>query len=73
VETEARVKAVRELRVIDASVMPREVTGSLNAPAVMMVEKISGRSRGVRPLPPSDAPYHRAGAPSPAHRSRLLT
>jgi choline dehydrogenase len=61
VDTQARVKAVRGLRVIDASIMPAVVTGNLNAPVIMMAEKISDRLRGVRPLPPSDAPYHRAG------------
>jgi choline dehydrogenase len=65
VDAEAMVKAVRGLRVIDASIMPRVVTGNLNAPVIMMAEKISDRIRGVPPLPPSDAPYHRAGAPRP--------
>jgi choline dehydrogenase len=61
VGTEARAKAVRGLRVIDASIMPRVVTDNPNAPVIMMAEKLSDRLRGVRPLPPSDAPYHRAG------------
>ena len=62
--TEARVKAVRGLQVIDASIMPAVVTGNLNAPVIMMAEKISDRIRGVRPLPPSDAPYYRANPAS---------
>jgi hypothetical protein len=41
-----------------ASIMPRVVTGNLNAPILMMAEKISDRIRGRQPLPPSDAPYH---------------
>jgi len=69
VDTEARVKAVRGLRVIDASIMPAVVTGNLNAPVIMMAEKISDRLRGVRPLPPSDAPYHRAGRADAAGES----
>jgi choline dehydrogenase len=60
VDTAARVKAVHGLRVVDASIMPRVVTGNLNAPVIMMAEKVSDRIGDVRPLPPSDAPYHRA-------------
>ena len=61
VDAEARVKAVRGLRVIDTSIMPTVVTGNLNAPVIMMAEKISDRIRGVPPLVPVDAPYYRAG------------
>jgi choline dehydrogenase len=71
VDTEARVKAVRGLRVIDASIMPRVVTGNLNAPVIMMAENISDRLRGVRPFPPSDAPYHRAGRADAAGESHV--
>jgi len=60
VDTEARVKAVRRLRVVEASIVPRVITGNLNAPVVMMAEKLSDRIRGRPPLPPSQAPYHRA-------------
>jgi choline dehydrogenase len=34
---------------------------NLNAPVLMMAEKLSDRIRGARPLPPSDAPYYRTG------------
>ena len=61
VDAEARVAGVAGLRVVDASIMPRVVTGNLNAPVLMMAEKISDRIRGARPLPPSDAPYYRPG------------
>jgi choline dehydrogenase len=60
VDAQARVRAVGRLRVVDASIMPRVVTGNLNEPVLMMAEKISDRIRGRQPLPPSDAPYHRA-------------
>jgi choline dehydrogenase-like flavoprotein len=60
VDTEARVKSVHRMRIIDASIMPRVVTGNLNAPVMMMAEKISDRILGKPSLPPSNAPYYRA-------------
>jgi len=60
VDAEARVKAVRGLRVIDASIMPAVVTGNLNAPVIMMAEKIADRIRGGPALPPSEVTYYRA-------------
>jgi choline dehydrogenase len=60
VDSEGRVKAVNRLRVVDASIMPKEVTGNLNAPTMMMAEKIADRIKGVEPLPASSAGYHRA-------------
>lgn len=57
VDNEGRVKAVSRLRVVDASIMPRVVTGNLNAPVMMMAEKIADRIKGVTPLPASDANY----------------
>lgn len=60
VDSQARVRAVRQLRIVDASIMPKVITGNLNAPILMMAEKIADRIRGVAPLAPSDAPYYRA-------------
>jgi choline dehydrogenase len=60
---EGRVRSVTGLRVVDASVFPRNVTGNLNAPVIMVAEKLSDRIRGLTPLPPSEAPYYRATAP----------
>lgn len=57
---QGRVKAVEGLRVVDASILPKNVTGNLNAPVVMLAEKISDRIRDRAPLPPDPAPYHRA-------------
>jgi choline dehydrogenase len=59
-DTEARVRGVTGLRVVDASLMPRSVTGDLNAPILMMAEKISDRIRGRDTLPPSRAGYYSA-------------
>ncbi len=58
VDTEARVKSVHRMRIVDASIMPRVVTGNLNAPVMMMAEKISDRILGKPSLLPSDAPYY---------------
>jgi choline dehydrogenase len=61
VDSEGRVHGVQGLRVVDASIMPEIVTGNLNAPTVMMAEKIADRIRGRAPLPRSNATYFVAG------------
>jgi choline dehydrogenase len=60
VDSEARMKSVRRIRILDSSIMPRVITGNLNAPVMMMAEKISDRICGKPPLQPSDVPYYRA-------------
>lgn len=64
VDNEGRVHGMVGLRVVDASIMPRVVTGNLNAPVIMLAEKLADTIRGNKPLPPSNAPYYTAnGAP----------
>ncbi|MFI8481819.1 choline dehydrogenase [Pseudomonas sp. NPDC078700] len=57
VDGQGRVHGLQGLRVIDASIMPLITTGNLNAPTIMMAEKIADKIRGRTPLPRSNAPY----------------
>ena len=54
-----RVHETDNLRIVDASIMPNIVTGNLNAPVIMMAEKLSDSLRGRPPLPSDPAPYQR--------------
>ena len=47
-----RVHDVEGLRVIDASIMPNNITANLNAPVIMMAEKLSDVVLGKPPLAP---------------------
>jgi choline dehydrogenase len=50
VDPELRVRGVMELRVADASIMPRIPSGNTNAAAIMIGEKASDLIRGRREL-----------------------
>ena len=54
-----RVHETDNLRIVDASIMPNIVTGNLNAPVIMMAEKLSDSLRGLPALPAEPAPYQR--------------
>ncbi len=57
VDSEGRVYGVQGLRVVDASIMPRIVSGNLNAPTIMMAERIADTLRG-RDLLCEEQPWH---------------
>ncbi|MDR7342344.1 choline dehydrogenase [Pantoea alhagi] len=59
VDNAGRVHGLQRLRVVDASIMPQITTGNLNAPTVMIAEKIADLIRGRQPLTPSQADYYR--------------
>lgn len=53
-----RVHGLQGLRVVDASLFPVIPTGNLNAPTIMLAEKIADKIRNRDPLPRSNAPYY---------------
>lgn len=54
VDPEGRVIGVDGLRVADSSLFPRITNGNLNAPSIMMGEKIADAVLGRSPLPPEN-------------------
>jgi choline dehydrogenase len=58
VDGQGRVHGMRGLRVIDASIMPRIITGNLNATTIMMAEKLADAIRGREPLARASVPYY---------------
>ncbi|MEM7521763.1 MAG: choline dehydrogenase [Pseudomonadota bacterium] len=58
VDPEARVIGVDGLRVADSSIFPRITNGNLNAPSIMVGEKVSDHLLGRAPLPrANDQPW----------------
>ena len=58
VDAQARVRGVKNLRIIDASILPQIVSGNLNAPVIMMAEKLADQIRGRTALLRETAPYY---------------
>jgi choline dehydrogenase len=52
VDEAARVHGLEALRVVDASIMPHNVTANLNAPVIMLAEKLADAIAGRAPLAP---------------------
>ncbi len=60
VDGEGRLNAVRRMRVVDGSIMPKIVTANLSASIMMMAEKISDRILNKTPLPASTASFYQS-------------
>ena len=56
VDPHGRVLGLDGLRIVDASIFPTVTNGNINAPTIMVAERIADHILGQPPLPPSAAP-----------------
>jgi choline dehydrogenase len=68
VDPQARVIGLDALRVVDSSIMPTITNGNLNAPTIMIAEKVADLILGRTPLPVADVPVYRAANWASAQR-----
>ncbi|XP_065647444.1 choline dehydrogenase, mitochondrial isoform X4 [Hydra vulgaris] len=64
VDNQTRVFGIENLRIVDASIMPSNVSGNLNAPVMMMAEKAADVILGKKPLPQITVPVYETLATS---------
>ena len=56
-----KVHGMENLRVVDASAMPRTTNGNIHAPVLMLAEKAADIIRGRKPLEPQYVDYYKHG------------
>ena len=59
VNTDLKVQGIRNLRVVDASIMPTVTNGNIYSPVLMIAEKAADVILGNTPLTPEKLDYYR--------------